>query len=131
MSNTNPILTDADLRAAAEADPDAMAEAKRLLASSSETQQWPMTIKLSVPVSFGKETVESLVFQKGNFGVLKGLSIDRAPNVDELMLIASRLCGKSLKVIELLDPDDADEVIAIAMGFFGRCRGAGKRLSQL
>jgi hypothetical protein len=108
-------------------DPEALAEAKKLLGK----REWPVTLMLGTPVAFGKETVESLLFQKGNFGILKGLglSIDRAPNLDELMMIASRLSGRPLKVIELLDPDDADEVIAIALGFFARCRGAGKMLS--
>jgi len=108
-------------------DPEALAEAKKLLGK----REWPVTITLGSPVTFGKELIESLVFQKGTFGVLKGMGvgIDRAPNVDELMMIASRLCGRPLKVIELLDPDDADEVLAIALGFFGRCRGAGRMLS--
>lgn len=108
-------------------DPEALAEAKRLLGD----RQWPVVITLTTPVQFGKETIESLTFQKGNFGVLKGLSIpvDRTPTIDELMQIAARLCGRSVKVIESLDPDDVDEVIAVALGFFGRCRGAGKKLS--
>jgi hypothetical protein len=93
-------------------------------------QQWPVTIKLGSPVKFGKGTVAELVFQKGNLGVLKGMSIIDAPNVDELIEIAARLSGRSLKLIESLDPDDAAEVIAIAGGFFRRCRGAGKRLSR-
>lgn len=108
-------------------DPEALAEAKRLLGD----RQWPVVITLTTPVQFGKETIESLTFPKGTFGILKGLAlpVDRAPTIDELMQIAARLCGKSPKVIESLDPDDADEVIAVALGFFGRCRGAGKRLS--
>lgn len=107
-------------------DPEALAEAKRILAE----RAWPFTLALSVPIQFGKETLESLVFQKGNLGVMKGMNIpvDRTPNIDELMTIASRLCGRPLKVIEMLDPDDANEVVNIALGFFGRCRGAGKRL---
>jgi hypothetical protein len=109
-------------------DPAALAEARRIVGD----RPWPVTIKLSVPVPFGKnETIEELVFQKGNFGVLKGMNIpiDRTPHIDELMTIASRLCGRPLRVIEQLDPDDADEVVAIALGFFARCRGAGKSLS--
>lgn len=120
MSTDNITTTD---------DPEALAEAKRILGD----RQWPVTITLKTPIQFGKETIDSLVFQKGSFGVLKGIGngigIDRAPNVDELMTIASRLCGRPSKVIEMLDPDDADEVIAIALGFFGRCRGAGRMLS--
>lgn len=107
-------------------DAKATEAAKALVAE----RQWPVTIKLGTPVEFGKETITELVFQRGNFGVLKGLALDisRTPNIDEIAVIASRLCGKSLKVIELLDPSDVDEVAAIAIGFFGRCRGAGKKL---
>lgn len=121
MSDEGGRVTGAD-------DPEALAEAQRIVGA----RQWPVTVKLSVPVPFGKnELIEELVFQKGNFGVLKGLSlpIDRTPNIDELMTIASKLCGRPVKVIEQLDPDDADEVVAIAIGFFARCRGAGKVLS--
>jgi hypothetical protein len=105
-------------------DKSAVAEAKRLLG------EWPVTVKLGTPVEFGKETIEELVFQKGNFGILKGMNIptDRFPNLDELMTIASRLCGKSLKVIEMLDPDDAAAVSDVATLFFARCRGAGRRI---
>ena len=112
---------------AASDDPEALTEAKKILGK----REWPVTIVLGTPVEFGKETIESLEFKKGSFGVLKGLNIgvDRAPSYEELMMIASRLCGRPLKVIESLDPDDADEVMGIALGFFGRCRGAGKMLS--
>ena len=106
-------------------EPNAVDAAKRLL------DAWPKTIRLSTPIEFGKnETIEELVFQKGNFGILKGLSIpiDRMPNLDELMVIAARLCGRPLKVIELLDPSDASEVADVATIFFSRCRGAGKKL---
>lgn len=104
---------------------EAVSKAKEAMSA----QQWPRTVVLSRPVSFGKETIEQLVFQRGTFGVLKGLGLspDRVPTFDECMMIASRLCGQSPKVMELLDPDDADEVIAIALGFFNRCLGAGKK----
>jgi hypothetical protein len=105
-------------------DPEALAEAKKILGD----RQWPVEIRLGVPIQFGKESIESLTFQKGNFGMLKGIPTERGPNWDELMVLASRLCGRSLKVIELLDPDDAAEVTAMALGFFGRCRGAGRML---
>ena len=38
-------------------------------------------------------------------------------------MIASRLCGKPLKVIEMLDSDDGSEVLEIAVSFFARCLG--------
>ena len=105
-------------------DPAAVAEAKRLL------NAWPVTVTLSAPITFNKETIDELVFPKGTFGVLKGLNIaiDRMPTIDELMMIASRLCGRPITVIERLDPDDASEVATVAILFFSRCRGAGKRI---
>jgi len=107
-------------------NPEAITEARKLLAD----RPWPVTVKLGTPVEFGKETIEELVFQRGTFGVLKGLNIpsDRLPTIDELMQIGAKLCGRSLRAIESLDPDDASEVFAIALGFFGRCQGVGKRL---
>ncbi|MES2170558.1 MAG: hypothetical protein V4479_07530 [Actinomycetota bacterium] len=104
--------------------PDATAAAQRML----ENKQWPIIVKLGTPVEFGKETITELAFQKGNFGMLKGMSVDRVPTVDELQLIASRLCKQHLRVIESLDPDDASEVTGAALAFFNRCQGAGKRL---
>jgi len=108
-------------------DPAAFAEAQRIAGE----RTWPATVRLGTPIEFGKETITELVFQKGNLGIIRGLNItfDTMPKYEELMAIAARLCGKSLKVIELLDPDDADEVITMAVGFFARCRGAGKKLS--
>ena len=103
---------------------DAVAAAKRALA------EWPKTVKLGSPIEFGKETILELVFPAGHFGILKGMNIpsDRMPNFDELMVIASRLCGRPLKVIEMLDPDDAGEVASVATIFFSRFHRAGKRL---
>jgi hypothetical protein len=94
-----------------------------------DNERWPLVVKLNRPFEFGKETIAELAFNKGTFGVLKGLRIERVPNVDECQVIASRLCGKALKIIEMLDPDDTSEVIGIALGFFNRCQGAGKKNS--
>lgn len=104
----------------------AESEAGRLMGA----QGWPVTVKLRCPVEFGKETIEELVFQKGTFGVLNGLGlrVDETPTFDQLIAIASRLSGKPLKVIANLDPDDCEEVFAVALGFFNRCRGAGRLL---
>lgn len=101
-------------------------KAKKIMTGS----EWPMTIALRTPIEFGDKTITQLVFQKGAFGILKGLDIRTGHEltIDQIQMIASRLCAQSLKVIELLDPDDADEVMAIALGFFGRCQGVGKRL---
>jgi len=125
--STDASEADPELKALIAENPEAFAEAKRFLGVGIE---FPYTLVLGTPVKFGKDEIESIVFQKGNFGVLKGLSPGRTPTYDEIMIIASRLSGRPVKVFELLDPDDVDEVTAVAMGFFGRCRGAGKKLSQ-
>jgi hypothetical protein len=112
------------------AEPDLVAATKLFVGIGVE---WPRTIPLRAPVTFGKETIEALVFQKGNFGVLKGLGLTAAgqPPLDALMTIASRLCGRPLGVIERLDPDDVEEVVDIARGFFWRCQGVGNKLSEM
>lgn len=106
-----------------DAGSDAESQVERVLGE----REWPFTLKLHAPVDFGKQTIDALVFQKGKFGTLKGIAIDRTPNADDLMMIASRLCGQPLKVIEGVDPEDAAEVMAIALNFFSRCQGVGRR----
>lgn len=103
----------------------------QLLAERVVDGPWPVTVTLRHPVEFGKnETVMELHFQKGRFEFLKGMPVDETPTTDQLMVLASRLCGKPLKVIESLDPDDVQEVLAHALGFIARCRGAGRKASQ-
>lgn len=111
-------------------DPEVLAAVKRFVGIGVE---WPVTIALRSPVTFGKETIEALVFQRGTFGVLKGLGLNVTvePTIDSLMTIAARLCGRSLAVIERLDADDVEEVVNIARGFFARCQGGGNRLSGM
>lgn len=105
---------------------DATEAAQAVLAD----RQWPVTVHLRFPVQFGSQSIASLEFRKGRLADLKGITIGEMPSSDQLLLLASRLCGQPLRVIEGIDADDAEEVIAIALGFIGRCQGAGKRLSQ-
>lgn len=123
-------MSDAEAAPGVLGDPEVIAAVKRFVGVGVE---WPVTIALRTPVTFGKETIEALVFQKGNFGVLKGLGLDAAgpTPLDALMMIASRLCGRPLGVIERLDSDDVEEVVNIARGFFMRCQGAGNKLSGM
>lgn len=86
---------------------------------------WPHELKLLRPIAFGSETIASLTFRRGTFGDLKGLKIDGVPPIDDLIKIASRLCGQPSKVIESLCDEDVPEVMRIAMGFFSRCLGVG------
>lgn len=99
------------------------------VAATSE-RQWPVIVKLRKPVEFGRDTVTSLEFRRGRLGDLKGTHIDAIPPLDQLLMIASRMCGKPIKVLESLEDEDGAEVIALALDFFARCLGGGKTLPQ-
>lgn len=93
-------------------------------------RQWPVIVKLRKPVEFGSDTVTALEFRRGKLGDLKGVTIDKVPPLDQLLLIASRLCGKPVKVIESLEDEDGAEVIGLALDFFARSLGGGGRTPQ-
>ena len=86
---------------------------------------WPRVITLQHPVQFASETITSLTFRRGRAGDIKGLKLGETVPAEQLITIASRMCGKPTQVIELLDVDDAAEVMALALGFYGRCLGGG------
>jgi hypothetical protein len=89
-------------------------------------REFPYSLKLAYPIEFAGDPIGSLLFRRGKLADIKGLKIDTTPTADQLMLLASRMCGQPIKVIEMLDADDAGEVIEIALSFFIRCLGAGK-----
>lgn len=93
-------------------------------------RQWPVIVKLRKPVEFGSELVTSLQFRRGRLGDLKGTHIDAIPPIDQLLLIASRMCGKPIKVLELLEDVDGAEVMELALDFFARCLSGGKTAQQ-
>jgi hypothetical protein len=93
---------------------------------SEAAPSWPVVIELKHPFDLGSERITALTFRRGRLGDLRGLRVDGIPPVDDLLLIASRLCGKPLLVIEKLEDDDASEVLAQALGFFARCLKDGK-----
>jgi hypothetical protein len=95
-----------------------------------EAEEWPRTVTLRHPVDFGKERITSLEFRRGQLGDLKGVKLGESLPVESVCMVASRLCGKSVKIIELLDAEDAGEVTEIAMRFFARCLSTGPRRSQ-
>lgn len=88
--------------------------------------QWPMIVKLKRPVDFGSEHIASLEFRRGKLGDLKGIKLDGIPPVDQLLLIASRMCGKPIDVLDKLEDEDGAEVLQLALGFFARCLGVSK-----
>lgn len=89
-------------------------------------RQWPVTVTLKHPIVYAKESINTLVFQRGQMKVIKGMNTDRVPSLDQQLLIASRLCGVPVAALEMLDVDDCSEVIELALGFFAKCLGAGK-----
>ena len=101
---------------------EAEREAELILAE----RTWPYVLELKYPVEFGKRTIKALTFQRGRLGIMGNLSLDGFPPTDKLMLIASRLCGEPLGVIEAIDPEDAPEVLTIALNFIARCRTGGR-----
>lgn len=90
-------------------------------------REWPVTIDLKYPVDLGNQRIESLTFRRGRAGDIKGMQLSDKVPTDQLFTVASRMCGQTVKVIEMLDADDASEVIAIALDFFGKCLGGGRK----
>lgn len=90
-------------------------------------REFPFEVKLAHPIVFGSKTIESLVFRRGRAGDLEGVPIDGVPPMDKILLIASRMCNTPVAALRLLDGDDTSEVVAIALGFFGRCLGGATR----
>jgi hypothetical protein len=92
-------------------------------------RDWPVTVKLTTPVEFGRDTIiTSLVFRDGRIGDLKGLGTKPGvfPTDDQLFQIASRMCGQPLKVIEMLSAEDGGEVKELALGFWLRSQPGGR-----
>jgi tail assembly chaperone E/41/14-like protein len=86
---------------------------------------WPRVVTLKHPFDFGKAHIAQLVFRRGKLGDLKGLKVDVTPSSDQILLIASRMCGQPVSLLEKLDGEDGAEVIEIALGFFGMCLVGG------
>lgn len=88
---------------------------------------WPRVVRLAHPVDYGSERITQLEFRRGRMGDLKGMKLSDTVPSEQLMLIASRMCGQPIKVIESLDVDDAGEVMGIALVFFEKCLTAGPK----
>lgn len=85
-------------------------------------------VTLRHPIAFGSETVSELRFRRGRLGDLKGIALPSdaaAVRMDDLILLAGRLCGQPPALIERLDEDDSGEVLALALGFIGRSLSTG------
>jgi len=91
-------------------------------------RQWPAVIALKHPIDFGTERIVSLSFRRGKMGDMKGIKLrgDDCPT-DDLLLLASRMCNQPIKVLEMLDIDDAGEVTDIALDFYAKYLGSSGR----
>lgn len=90
-------------------------------------RKWPHVVKLKHPVTLGSEQIAELTFRRGRIGDIRGVPLSKNVPMEHVIQIAGRLCGQLPKVIEMLDVDDAGEVMEIALDFFGRCLATGKR----
>lgn len=96
------------------------------LEQSATPLAWPVVVQLRVPVEFGSRTIATIEMRRGRLGDIKGMKLSGEMPTDQLILIASRLSGQPVQVIERLDMEDAGEVMAAAMGFYGSCLGGGR-----
>ena len=92
----------------------------------SPEKPWPRVIELRHPVTFGDQCITQLEMRRGRAGDIKGLKIGGEMPTEHLFAIASRMSGQPIRVIEMLDVEDAGEVMALAIDFYGLCLGAGK-----
>lgn len=121
--------------ALADLTPEQAAQAQEIADELTAARVWPLTLKLYKPVEFGKqETITELVFRDGRAGDLRKLDpplkVGEHPTEDQLLTIASRMCGQPSKVIDLLSAEDAGEVVSIALGFWLRSQPGGSALSR-
>lgn len=113
-----------------DAEKAAAEEAKEFAAELMAGKTFPYTYKLAHPIEFADETITELTFKRGKLGHLNGITMEGVPPVEQLILIGSRMCGEPVGALELLEDEDGSEVITVALGFFARCLGAGKRRSR-
>lgn len=94
-----------------------------------EERTWPFILTLKNPFDFGKEHVTQLEFREGCLGDLKGIKVDKSGlGLEQLVLLTSRLCGKSVGLIEKLKGKDGAEALAVARDFFTESLTGGKTL---
>jgi hypothetical protein len=97
-------------------------------ATAGEVRSWPVAITLRSPVDFAGQRITAIEVRRGKLGDLKGIKLGGGDMAaEQLMAVASRMCGQPMKVIESLDPDDAGEVMPLVLDFFATCLKGGKR----
>lgn len=91
---------------------------------------WPAIVMLKHPVDFGSQRITQLEFRRGKLADIKGMKLSGEMPTEHLITIASRMSGQTTQVIDRLDVDDAGEVMAIAIDFYGKCLGGGRTNSR-
>jgi tail assembly chaperone E/41/14-like protein len=99
-------------------------------ADEQPTPIWPRVIKLTFPIDFAGERITELTFRRGVLKDIKGVKVSDNVPIEQVMLLASRLCGKPVALVEMLDQDDAGEVMNIALDFFAKCLTTGAKRSR-
>lgn len=90
-------------------------------------REFPFTIKLKTPIDFGSERVEEITLRRGTVRDLKGIRIGTEFPVEHLVLVASRLSGRPVGLIEKLDQDDAGPVFEVIIDFFANSLSTGRK----
>lgn len=91
-------------------------------------REWPVVVKLKIPIEFGSEHIEELTFRRGQLKDADGVRVSMGDvPIDTLVTIASRMCGRPVQQLKKLDIDDVGEVTAIALGFYAKLLRAGKK----
>ncbi len=89
--------------------------------------KWPVVVELQTPIELGKSTVTRIELRRGRWGDISDINLSDKLPANQLMLIASRLSGQPLGVIQRLDMDDTGPVFTAVMDFYVRCLGGGSR----
>lgn len=95
---------------------------------SYDERSWPHVIKLDEPIDLGKgKVITEIEMRRGKLADIKGIKLGGELPTEQLMLVASRLSGQSIAVIERLDAVDAGEVMSISLDFYSRCLTTTRR----
>lgn len=88
-------------------------------------------IHLRHPIEGGSEKgmIDRLVMRRGRFGDLRGLTLGavalRQVATEDCMLIASRLSGIPVGIIERVDEDDYGDIMEVVMDFLSKSLRGG------
>ncbi len=83
-------------------------------------------VKLSDPIMFGTEKIETLNFRKAKAKDFRDMPI--TPKVGDMLDIAAKLSSQPPSVIDMLSPKDMAEVMKIMGEFMGDGLETGSKL---